>query len=446
MDPNDTRSSAVVPKRTASQTFVGDILSLAGASFLAKLASVLLTPIFTRIYSADHFGALAVFMSIVGIASQLTSVQYHRAIPLVKNQVQAVTLSVLSLGFCGILSTITALVAISLYPLFDLGESGGIFVFSILVFTSTFTDGAFTAIKFWYVRLQLYRPIAIGTLIREVPRNGVFLLGGVLAPSSVILFLGDAIGRTFGMAYLVLGGLRSYGLRSPTREIKRLLLPLAKRYFRFSLTLSLSQVLYASPSLVLPLIIAATYGAEAAGFFAIAYQTVLVGVAIVSQAIAQTFFGHMANAVRSKHTNIRAIYWRSFLALMIVVGFPLLLLAISAETAFGIVLGSEWTTAGSYFLLLSPAVVLQATVGPIFRVLTVLERTSIQLLLDASVACAVAGLIFAAKLLLMPISAFLLGFSCISGVGYLMRLFTGDYAIRRHMGQMDLTAIGSLKH
>ena len=64
---------------------------------LAQAIGILVTPIVTRLYLPDDYGILTSFNSVIAILIIIASFDYHKAIPLAKNDKQAINLIFLSL-------------------------------------------------------------------------------------------------------------------------------------------------------------------------------------------------------------------------------------------------------------------------------------------------------------------------------------------------------------
>jgi len=78
--------------------FLRSVTVLAGGTALGQGIVLVASPVLTRLYTSRDFGILAVFSSIIGILSIISTLRYEEAIPLPQGDADALNLCALSLG------------------------------------------------------------------------------------------------------------------------------------------------------------------------------------------------------------------------------------------------------------------------------------------------------------------------------------------------------------
>ena len=85
-------------------SFARNVLIMFTGTVLGQLASLLLSPVLTRIYSPELFGILGFFTSFIGIIGVISALRYNIALPLAGSKEDAANL----LAVCFIVASILA--------------------------------------------------------------------------------------------------------------------------------------------------------------------------------------------------------------------------------------------------------------------------------------------------------------------------------------------------
>jgi hypothetical protein len=83
-------------KRLKAHSTLRSVLTLAGGTALSQGLIVLASPLLTRLYSPASFGAFTVFVSLLSVLSCVATLRYELAIPLPKDDDEALTTCILS--------------------------------------------------------------------------------------------------------------------------------------------------------------------------------------------------------------------------------------------------------------------------------------------------------------------------------------------------------------
>jgi len=94
-----TAATMAQPARKPT-TFAGDALKVAFGASSSQLFSILAAPVLTRTFAPEAFGIMAVYASLVGIASVVAALRYDQAILLPESDEEAANVLALSLAAC----------------------------------------------------------------------------------------------------------------------------------------------------------------------------------------------------------------------------------------------------------------------------------------------------------------------------------------------------------
>ena len=127
------------------------------------------------------------------------------------------------------------------------------------------------------------------------------------------------------------------------------------------------------------LLVAVLYGAQVAGWFALAQRILAAPVYVSSNAVARVYLSEAPRRARAEGTGIYKLFKTTTWRLLAFGVLALGLLIIAGPQLFGLIFGPVWTEAGRYAQFLALVTLGQLVVGPISQTLTVLERQDLQL-------------------------------------------------------------------
>lgn len=381
------RGNAIsVPQRVGSlfrdRPFFKSVALLAGGTAAAQAIGILSTPLVTRLYPPEHFGVLAVFVSILGITTPLATLRYAVTIPIAEDEELAdnvlrlcflVTLVLsllfaLGLGFFG--STIS-----QRYP--DNDASRYFWLLPVCLFTT----GLYQALSGWGLRTKQFKLIARTSLSQGVSSASTKIGLGVFGVRPLGLLLGYFMSQAAGLGCI---------LRALIRQKPRFFREgswrgmgyAARRFARFPLLQGWSQFLLGLGIQLPVLLVAALYGAKAAGFFGLAFNMVNMPMNILGQSVGQVYFAEIAQYGKSRPDKILALSLSVAKKLLLIAAGPLAVIAILGPLLFGLVFGQEWGEAGIYARLLSIYILSGFVTAPIAQCLNVLEMQVLQILVN----------------------------------------------------------------
>ncbi|QRX64190.1 oligosaccharide flippase family protein [Dysgonomonadaceae bacterium zrk40] len=369
-------------EKLKANTFYRNIAIVASGNITARLITILLTPVITRIYSPADYGIYSVFMSIIGITGALVTLRYSVTIPVARDEKLADNL----LKLCFIITITLSLLWLLFILLF--GEyisihfdSEGLKSFLWLMPIVFFGKGIYEALTNWAVRYRDFKLITRTKLTQSVSSSIVKIGLGLLNIKPLGLLIGHIVSETAGVANIF-----SKLIKTRPEFFKELSLPAIKsaaiRYKRFPLVQSWSQLLLSAGAQLPVLLLGFYHGAEIVGIFGLANTMIRLPMDLVGQSVSQVYFGEISKFGKENPRKIYNLTVTLIIRLLKVGIIPIALIALLGPWIFSIVFGAEWSDAGLYARILSIYVLFAFLSAPVANIFNVYERMDIQLSLN----------------------------------------------------------------
>ena len=387
---------AALIQRLRSGSFLGNVLILAGGTGLAQLIVVLFTPILTRLYTPAEFGVLTVFISALGLMIVIAALRYEIAIPLPESDSLAINLTALSglivLGMSALSGVIVFLFGADLARRFS---SPQLAPYLWLFPVGMLTGGVFQTLSYWHIRERQFKRLTQAKVGQSVSLVGGQLFMGLARLGAVGLVGGYVLGR------LVAGGLLAYSLVKSSRALFSEISfsnisHAASRYRRFPLISSWSALLNQGGLQAAPLLFAAFFGAQVAGWFGLAQRVAGIPLMLIGRSVSQVYLGEASRLRNEDPAAMQRLFLDSARKLFFYVGVPLVLLGLTAPWVFGFIFGEKWRTSGWYIVALLPMFLGQIVVFPLSQTLNILEKQALQLVWDVARVSTVVAVILGA--------------------------------------------------
>jgi len=360
-------------RRLYQSSFLKGVVAVAGGTALAQVAGVLFLPLLTRLYSPEAMGLWGLFVSFLGVASVASTLRYEVAIVAARSEEEALALTrstlVLAVGM-GALGGV----------IFEVLRRENLLGYGILpAWASPLAFVALTVLS-WGMVLRYYavRHGAFGLVGRFTVIQGVARpLAQVLLASvgSVGLILGEVLGRFPGLAPLWRALPKTSG---PWFQLE----VLAK--FRTFPLIQLPSSFLNTLALMAPVPVFVTlYGPAVGGTLALAQRAVGLPVSLVGGAVADVFYGRVAEIARVKPQAVRPLLLATAMRLFLL-ALPFgLALWFWAPALATLVFGDDWAAAGKMMALMAPWMMAQLTVSPVSRVVFLSKWPWVKLIYDA---------------------------------------------------------------
>ena len=404
---------------------------LASGAGAARAIGVLSIPVLTRMYPPEHFGLLAVYVSVLQILLPFSTLRYLTAIPLPRGNRTAFALLTLSVGlafsFSIILFILFSVIGSQLLNFFSLGVLAP---FAWLVPLGVLGASLYEALTMWATRIRAYRIIAGTQIWQATSGEGLKLLLGMFWGRPVGLLLGHIVGHGGGLRYLFVQFWPEFRRMIPGLRWRHIRI-VALRFRGFPTYRMPAQVLLAMALQAPLLLTAAFYGIETTGQMGLAMTAFTLPFLLVGQAASRAYYAETARLGVNEADKIMEALKKTAFTLGLLAAPVAVVLFLFAEVGAAFVLGEEWAMSGRFVALLSISLVPQFVSSTVVRTLDVLEahRTVVMLHLTRFVVVS-AAFIIAARTESAADSA-VLAFSIILALHYLLQVAVIYYFVSR---------------
>ncbi|NBD24206.1 lipopolysaccharide biosynthesis protein [Paenibacillus glycinis] len=411
-----------------------NILLLASGTAISQVIILATLPILTRMYTPSDYGAYAVYTSIVSILLVLVSLSYENAIALPEDDRTASNVLSLSLRICVVVSVISGIGIVLLSgPLSKwLGEPGlGKYAFYIVL--SLLGTGFYQILNFWSVRKKYFKPLSRTKLTQSIgqvtAQLGLFFAN--LGPIGLIV--GDIIGRFGGLIpqwRLWRSDVKAQALATNWEDLKES----AYRYRRFPLLSTGSNVLN-SIGLYLPtILLAAFYGPQVAGCFALGQRILGSPMTLIMTSVRQVYLSESSDHMNHNPDKLYRLFRKTVINMFL---FGLVVIAvffIFAPSLFTYLLGSTWAQAGVFLRILSIMYLSQFVANSVGTTIDVMERQDLHLFREIVRTILILGSLLAAHYTHRSSEVAIWIFSMAATLGYVLHLGLSWTAVKRYKG------------
>lgn len=281
-EPSPLRGRAV---QTASR-FQRNIVRIATGMVASQAIVLAATPLLTRLYRPEDFGALAVFMALHAIIAGLFTLKYELSIILPRDDDKAVELTALTVS----ISLLLSLLLMAALGAGHFGAGMPAHGYYLLLPLSAVLSAAYTCAQQWGARANDYSRFARSQVLNAVVNVGTTLLLAVVATGlSGSLMAGFVVGLGAGLAYLGYGFWRAHGARRGTAVHLAGLAAAAREYRHFPLYVLPSTFIATLGLSAQPFLLQAMFSMKEVGYYAIASRFLLVPGALIGGAVAEAF-------------------------------------------------------------------------------------------------------------------------------------------------------------
>lgn len=365
---------------------------LLSANVVAQAIGLLVYPILTRMYGADDFGLLNLFMSIGGIFVLISTADYQNAIVLPKEENRARVL--VQLCGCLLLAMVVVLVLSIPFsnPIARLFKAPELARWWWLMPLYVAGLSAWAILSNYYIRRKSFRRMSVYQMSQSILNAGGklgfgalgFLSGGMLVSSVLAPVLAIFVSLFKGGKALLSGIFR---IDKPALHAE------SRAYRNFPLY-SMPRSLVSTLSTNLPiLMLTPIFGLTEMGYFGMALTLALRPLQMIVQSVYQVLLQRTAQMVNERQRIGR-------LLLRFVAGAFAILLPLFAGLYFvlpwltEVLLGTSWRVSGEYIRLLLPWLLIMTAVAPIGFVTDVFSQQRIAFVVEIVYLLLTAGVLF----------------------------------------------------
>ena len=299
-----------------------------------------------------------------------------------------------------------------------------------------FLAGVYNVFNYWAVRERMY-PVIARTRISQGISGTLTQLGlGFISFGPLGLLLGQIVGECAGLGTLakLFWKKNKHCLRSVSMANLR---AAARRYKDFPMYQTSASLLNSAGLQVPPLLFAAYYGVEVAGWFYLTQKVLAKPISLVGASVSKAFLGEaarLAKEPRKLQKLFRDMNRRLFLLGIV----PSILLAFAGQWIFTFVFGAKWVQSGVYVQVMAFVFLFKLTTDSVIN-FSIIERQGFSFswaLMRLSFV--VIGILSAAWFGLSDFWA-VVCFAVAMIVSYIIKYILWDYVVRQMIVQRETT-------
>lgn len=391
--------------------YVRNILRLFSGTSLSQLIPILISPILTRLYTAEQFGFFATYVSAYTLLSVLSTGRYDQAIILLKpNQSLNAILTIcfgFLIAFTVFLEGAIILVKDPLSQFLKL-EEYGFLVFLIPV--SVFLMGSIQINNYLIIKNSLFTRLSYLKISQTFLVNGITIVLGLIA-LGIGLIVGQMVGMMMISAILIFWLFYKFDFKPEYnwQELKRVL----KEYQNFpKYDIPATFFSTGTPQSIV-LLLGIFFSSTIVGVYALTNRVLLAPIFFVSKSIVDVF---REKASRDYHEtgSCRGIYVKTLLLLTTISIIPFTVLFFYGDVLFSLIFGEEWELSGQIAMILTPMYMLKFVSSPLSYVLYIAGKQRLNLVYQFTLFASIIAALFLGEYLGDYLSVFKLISLCYS--------------------------------
>ena len=367
-------------KLNAQGGFLKAVSVLVSGTLFAQGISVLTLPILTRLYSPKDFSLFAVYTSLLMILSVASCLRFEIAIPIPKDNDEAIHLVLLSLISNFIISIFTALIILIFHnELIRVLKQPDFSILIWLIPIGVFFSGIYNTLQYWAIRKKKFTTVTKTRMIQSI--------SGVFVQVSMGLGGSSAIGLVIGQIFKVSAGIWRLAIdlwNDTSQVIRGINLHHLKQSFKKNDNFpkySTLEALANSAGIQLPVILIAalSIGTEA-GYLMLAMQIMAIPMGFIGGAVGQVYLAHAPEKYLKGELN--KYTYQCILQLIKIGALPLIIICILAPFFIPFIFGSVWQRTGEMMLWMLPWFMMQLLVSPVSMSLNIIGSQKVALILQ----------------------------------------------------------------
>ncbi len=330
--------------------FTKNTFVLVLGTVLAQAIPLILHPFLRRIYSAEDFGAMAVFLSIFSMVTIVSALRYEATIVLPKHNNEAANILTLTFIINLIFNVLILLIIIffknPIVNFIGLPVKYADYLYFLPI--TSFLYSFYQSINYWLIRQKAFKASSINKIVRRGV-EGFLQLGMGLMKIPGGLFVGDF----FGNLSNVLSGIKQgYKNKFSLAYVsKKKIGFVAKKYIDYPKFNVIPTLLSSAASLLPFLFINKFYSTEIVGYLDLSRMVLSIPLIFISATIAQVLFQQITEKKHGLLSIKKELFNISYLLLGIIV-IEFVVLFLFGDDLFSLIFGETYTISSTFSKLL----------------------------------------------------------------------------------------------
>jgi len=359
--------------------FSRHVLTLMTGTTIAQAIPIAISPILTRIYTPEDFGAFAIYIAIASVLSILATGKYELAIMLPQKDEDAFAIMLFSIASSFAISILSFL-AIYLFhhQLINFFEKKEIVDWLYLIPLSIILSALYQNLRYWSNRGKEYKVISKAIILQSSTNGAGNVLFGLMGFSFVGMIVSNMLSSMFSVLYFLFKNIK-YTSRYKKAIDFRQIIAIAKQYKQFPLQTLPQNFLYQA-YLQIPIIaIKALFSLATLGFFTLAYRVIATPLSILSNSLGEVFYQKASlmyiNDKKSLQVYIKSLFTKLLGASLFIGGIIVWFL----PELFSFIFGNNWIEAGKIGQYLMIYLIFDFALTPFTRIYLIANRNILYL-------------------------------------------------------------------
>jgi O-antigen/teichoic acid export membrane protein len=320
---------------------------LASGQIIAQLINFTLMPIVTRLYSAEDIGLQGLFTSALSLLVPLSTLGFHLAIVLPREDVEARKLMRISAGLALILTIILGF-ALMLFGerIFAWIGAPELTPYGILIPLAMMMGALIAAVTQYLVRRHAFAVMARVTVLNSATLQSSRIIAGMVSPSGLALIATYTFTNAVTLL-LYLRRFRSFGKEDTAVPAARSATKLVADYRDFPLLRSPQNLINAFSQLAPIFLLSIYFGLHTSGQYSIAIALLSAPAFLVGQSINDVLYPKF-NAMHHSGGRLQPAIIKATLTCMAAGFVPYAAIVLFGPQIFSLIYGAEWHLAGEY--------------------------------------------------------------------------------------------------
>ncbi|MCC7333411.1 MAG: oligosaccharide flippase family protein [Flavobacteriales bacterium] len=326
--------------------FSKNTLLLVGGTIIAQAVPLLLHPFLRRLYTPEDFGAMAVYLSVFGMLTIVSSLRYEATIVLPKENSLAANILTASI-FISFLINLTVLLVSLVFKDEVVGFVGLPKAYSNYIYLlpiTAFFFSVYQSLNYWLIRQKAFKASSANKIVRRTTEGLVQLVFGIYKlPAG--LFIGDFVGNFSN----TISGIRQViknGFSKSVISINQMKLGL-KTYIDYPKYNVVPTLLSSAASLLPFLFINKFYSTETVGYLDLSRMVLSIPLIFISATISQVLFQQITEKKHQGKSIIKEL--KQILYFLVgIIAVEAGILFLFGDYLFGFIFGNEYIVSSIY--------------------------------------------------------------------------------------------------
>jgi len=369
----------VINKLKPKSEFTRNVLTLMTGTTIAQAIPIAISPILTRLYTPEDFGAFALFVSIVSILGIIASGSYEYAIMLPKKDEDAINIVALGIIITSIFSLIIFLVILFFHSqIVNLLNNKEISPWLYFIPLVVFLTGIYNVLNYWNNRKKYYKDLAKATVIKSIAGSITQLCLGFIKAGATGLISGQIISQMFANGKLLKNLLKNKNLLNKIN--KNNIIKLSKKYKHFFIFMTFSNLLNSSSYNILNILISSIFSINNLGGYFLAQKILGVPLQLISSSISQVFLKQSIEEKNKFNNSLNS--FKLILKKMLFLLPFIAILYFYIGDLFIIVFGESWKEAAIYVKYMLIFFYIKSISSVLSNLLITFEKQKVELFIN----------------------------------------------------------------